>query len=178
MAITAAAIALSEIVLFGFIGGVVNWLSGADRATFLATEGWKLALMGGFVLLAIPLMQLLGAQVIHQTLLGNFPQRIRWMSHRYLIRQSMSYFQDEFAGRIAAKLMQTSLAVREVVMKILDMVVYVGFYFSRRGCSRRHERLAAGAAVSGLACRLRSAAALLRSAPRQNLRGSGRRTFA
>ena len=66
---------------------------------------------------------------MHQTLLGNYPQRIRWMSHRYLIRQSMSYFQDEFAGRIATKLMQTSLAVREVVMKILDMLVYVVFYF-------------------------------------------------
>lgn len=130
MAVTAAAIATSEIVLFGFIGGVVDWLSAADRSTFLQTEGWKLALMAAFVLLAIPLIQLLGAQVIHQTLLGNFPQRIRWMAHRYLLRQSMSYFQDEFAGRIAAKLMQTALAVREVVMKILDMVVYVGFYFT------------------------------------------------
>jgi len=68
--------------------------------------------------------------IMHQTLLGNFPQRIRWMSHRYLIRQSMSYFQDEFAGRIGAKLMQTSLAVREVVMKLLDMLVYVTVYFS------------------------------------------------
>jgi ATP-binding cassette subfamily B multidrug efflux pump len=52
------------------------------------------------------------------------------MSHRYLIRQSMSYFQDEFAGRIGAKLMQTSLAVREVVMKLLDMLVYVVVYFT------------------------------------------------
>ncbi len=130
MAVTSALIATFEIVLFGFIGGVVDWLSSADRTTFLATEGWKLGLMGAFVLLVIPLTQLLGAQVIHQTLLGNYPQRIRWMAHRYLIRQSMSYFQDEFAGRIAAKLMQTALAVREVVMKILDMVVYVGFYFT------------------------------------------------
>src|SRR5690606_9770804 len=52
------------------------------------------------------------------------------MSHRYLIRQSMSYFQDEFAGRIGAKLMQTALAVRESVMKVLDMLVYVTVYFS------------------------------------------------
>ncbi len=129
MAICSAAIALIEILLFSFIGNVVDWLGNADRATFLETEGWKLALMGATVLLAIPLLNTFSSMVVHQTLLGNLPQRIRWMSHRYLIRQSMSYFQDEFAGRIATKLMQTALAVREVVMKILDMLVYVVFYF-------------------------------------------------
>jgi len=129
MAVCSALVASIEIVLFGFIGDIVDWLGTADRATFLATDGWRLVLMGAVVLLAIPLINAFSSLVVHQTLLGNFPQRIRWMSHRYLIRQSMSYFQDEFAGRIATKLMQTSLAVREVVMKILDMLVYVVFYF-------------------------------------------------
>jgi ATP-binding cassette subfamily B multidrug efflux pump len=130
MAVTSAAIASFEIVLFGFIGNIVDWLSKADPATFLQTEGWRLFAMGAFVIIVIPALQLLGAAVSQQTLLGNYPHRIRWMAHRYLIRQSMSYFQDEFAGRIAAKLMQTSLAVREVVMKLLDMVIYVVFYFA------------------------------------------------
>jgi ATP-binding cassette subfamily B multidrug efflux pump len=85
--------------------------------------------MGAVLLLVIPTLQIVDAMIIHQTLLGNFPQRIRWMAHRYLIRQSMSYFQDEFAGRIGAKLMQTSLAVREVMMKVLDVTVYVIVYF-------------------------------------------------
>ena len=129
MALCSAAIALIEILMFSFIGSIVDWLGNADRSTFLATEGWKLAIMGAIIVLAIPLLNAFSSMVIHQTLLGNFPQRIRWMSHRYLIRQSMSYFQDEFAGRIATKLMQTALAVREVVMKILDMLVYVTFYF-------------------------------------------------
>ncbi len=129
MAFCSAAIALLEIMMFGFIGGVVDWLGTADPATFVAENAWLLALMGATVLLAIPLINAFSSFVVHQTLLGNYPQRIRWMSHRYLIRQSMSYFQDEFAGRIATKLMQTSLAVREVVMKILDMLVYVVFYF-------------------------------------------------
>jgi ATP-binding cassette subfamily B multidrug efflux pump len=130
MAFAAAAVAIGEIVIFGFIGDVVNWLAAADRETFLATDGWKLALMGAMVVLVLPGFALLSTLTMHQTLLGNFPQRIRWMSHRYLIRQSMSYFQDEFAGRIGAKLMQTSLAVREVVMKLLDMLVYVVVYFT------------------------------------------------
>ena len=59
---------------------------------------------------------------------GQFPQRIRWQAHRYLLRQSMSYFQDEFAGR-SPKLMQTALAVREVAMKFMDVLTYVGVYF-------------------------------------------------
>ena len=130
MAFAAAAVAIGEIVIFGFIGDIVNWLAAADRTTFLATDGWKLALMGIMIVFVVPAFALLSTLTMHQTLLGNFPQRIRWMSHRYLIRQSMTYFQDEFAGRIGAKLMQTSLAVREVVMKLLDMLVYVVVYFT------------------------------------------------
>ncbi|MBN9334219.1 ABC transporter ATP-binding protein [Devosia sp.] len=129
MTILGAAIALLEISLFGFMGSIVDWLSAANKETFLADEGWKLAGMGAVLLLLIPTLQIVDAMIIHQTLLGNFPQRIRWMAHRYLIRQSMSYFQDEFAGRIGAKLMQTSLAVREVMMKVLDVTVYVIVYF-------------------------------------------------
>ncbi|MFC3704610.1 ABC transporter ATP-binding protein [Devosia honganensis] len=130
MAVAAAAVAIGEIVVFGFIGDVVNWLAGADPETFLETDGWKLAGMAAMIVVILPTFMLVSTVTMHQTLLGNFPQRIRWMSHRYLIRQSMSYFQDEFAGRIGAKLMQTALAVREVVMKLLDMLVYVVVYFT------------------------------------------------
>ncbi|MBK1794274.1 ABC transporter ATP-binding protein [Devosia sp. WQ 349] len=130
MTVMGAGVAILEISLFGFMGSIVDWLGTADRATFLASEGWKLAGMAVLLLIVIPVLQFADTLVIHQTLLGNFPQRIRWMAHRYLIRQSMSYFQDEFAGRIGAKLMQTSLAVREVVMKVLDVTVYVAVYFT------------------------------------------------
>src|SRR3546814_10657755 len=64
-----------------------------------------------------------------QAMLGKFPMRIRWNVHRYLLRQSMDYFQDEFAGRIATKLMQPSLAVRETVIKLVDIGNYVLLYF-------------------------------------------------
>jgi ATP-binding cassette subfamily B multidrug efflux pump len=129
MTVLGATIAVLEISLFGFMGSIVDWLSSADPRTFLASEGWKLAGMAVILLVMIPALQLIDSLIIHQTLLGNFPQRIRWMTHRYLIRQSMGYFQDEFAGRIGAKLMQTSLAVREVVMKVLDVTVFVVVYF-------------------------------------------------
>ena len=129
MAILAAMIATIEITFFGFLGNIIDWLASVDRETFFQTEGTKLALMAVCILLVLPGLDLLFALISHQTLLGNLPQRIRWMAHRYIIRQSMSYFQDEFAGRIAAKLMQTALAVREVAMKLLDILVYVVVYF-------------------------------------------------
>jgi len=67
--------------------------------------------------------------LMHQTIYGNYPMAIRWRAHNFLLGQSFGFFQDEFAGRIATKLLQTSLAVRETVMKILDVLVYVGVYF-------------------------------------------------
>lgn len=129
MAVLAAMIAIIEITMFGFLGSIIDWFGTVDRATFFETEGMKLALMGLCILVVLPTLDLLFSLISHQTLLGNLPQRIRWMAHRYIIRQSMAYFQDEFAGRIAAKLMQTSLAVREVAMKLLDILVYVTVYF-------------------------------------------------
>jgi ATP-binding cassette subfamily B multidrug efflux pump len=130
MAVLGALIALGEIMLFSFMGSIIDWLGTADRSTFLETEGWKLALMAVVLLILLPALQISDTLIIHQTLIGNLPQRIRWMAHRYLLRQSMSYFQDEFAGRIGAKLMQTSLAVREVVMKLLDVTIFVAVYFA------------------------------------------------
>ncbi|MFD1797779.1 ABC transporter ATP-binding protein [Paracoccus aurantiacus] len=129
MAIGSGVIALIEVSLFGYLGDLVNRLSDTPRAHFWSVEGRRLAAMGLLLLIVLPLLNALTSMIMHQTLLGNFPQRIRWQAHRYLLRQSVGYFQDEFAGRIAQRLMQTALAVREVAMKIMDVAVYVLVYF-------------------------------------------------
>ena len=129
MAATTAAIAVAEVSLYAYVGAVVDRMTALGVAGFLAGEGRRLAWMGALVLLCLPLLVWLNSAVQHQSLLGNFPMRIRWNVHRYLLRQSMGYFQDEFAGRIATKLMQTSLAVRETVIKLLDIGNYVLVYF-------------------------------------------------
>ena len=130
MSLTSAAISIMEVMLFGFMGQLVDWLAKADRATFLAEEGWTLFLMALVVLVLMPLTTLLGSLIIHQSLLGNFPMILRWQAHRYLLGQSLAFFQDEFAGRVATKVMQSSLAVREAVMKVLDVLLYVAVYFT------------------------------------------------
>jgi len=63
-------------------------------------------------------------------LLGNFAMQIRWQAHRYLLRQSMEFYQDDFAGRVATKMMQTSLGVRDTVMQICETLAYVSVYFT------------------------------------------------
>ena len=154
-ALLTSVIALTEVWMFGFLGRIVDWLSAQNRETFLQTEGWKLAGMAFIVLVALPATVLLHSLLNQQTLMGNYPMRIRWQVHRYLLKQSMSFYQDEFAGRIATKLMQTALAVRECVIKLIDVLNYVVGLFPRHAGHRRLGRLAAGRAAWRLAGRLR-----------------------
>lgn len=130
MAVFTSLLALIEVSLFGFLGTVVDWLNSNSRETFFQSQGIKLGLVGILVLVILPLIVALHSLVMHQTLLGNYPMRIRWLVHRYLLGQSMSFFQNEFSGRISAKVMQTALSVRETVMKLFDVLNYVIVYFS------------------------------------------------
>lgn len=129
MALLTALIAILEVSLFGFMGQLVDWLIEKDPTTLWQTEGDTLLLMGLLTAVGIPLLILLHAGIIHQTILGNFPMAIRWSAHRYLLKQSISFYQNEFAGRVATKVMQTALAVRETATKLLDVMVYVLVYF-------------------------------------------------
>ena len=128
MAFLTAITAISEALLYGILGKLVDWLSEQDRATFLSESLNDLIIMGIFMLLIIPISNALRSLIVHQTLMGNFPMTVRWLAHRYLLNQSYSFFQTEFSGRIATKVMQTALAVRDTVMKLLDVILFVIIY--------------------------------------------------
>ena len=130
MSVLTAMIAIIEVMMFGFLGNIVDWLSSANRESFLSDEAGRLAVMGGFLMIGLPLVVSLHSVVVHQVLLGNYPMIARWQMHRYLLRQSMQFFANEFAGRVATKIMQTSLAIREAVMKVMDIFVFVAVYFA------------------------------------------------
>jgi ATP-binding cassette subfamily B multidrug efflux pump len=130
MAILTALLAMLEVSLFGFMGQLVDWLVQKDPATLWQTEQDTLIRMGLLTAVGMPLLVLIHSAVLHQTLLGNYPMSIRWQAHRYLLKQSVSFYQNDFAGRIATKVMQTALAVRETATKLLDVMVYVLVYFS------------------------------------------------
>jgi ATP-binding cassette subfamily B multidrug efflux pump len=129
MALLVTVVAAMEVLLFGFLGNIIDWLTQVDKENFLQEQGQTLFFIGAVVLIALPLFSLLLSLVSHQTIIGNYPMRIRWQAHRYLLRQSFGFYQDEFAGRVATKVMQTALGIREAVMKMADVMVYVSIYF-------------------------------------------------
>jgi|TARA_B110000259_G_scaffold79892_1_gene93559 ATP-binding cassette subfamily B multidrug efflux pump len=129
MALLVTVVAAMEVLLFGFLGNIIDWLTQVDKENFLQEQGQTLFFIGAVVLIALPLFSLLLSLVSHQTIIGNYPMRIRWQAHRYLLRQSFGFYQDEFAGRVATKVMQTALGIRESVMKMADVMVYVSIYF-------------------------------------------------
>jgi ATP-binding cassette subfamily B multidrug efflux pump len=124
-----AVLGIAEVLLFQFLGNIIDWLSNSDPNTFLAKESGTLIWMAALLLIVIPVVGALHTMTMHQALAGNFPMIARWQMHRYLIRQSMTFFSNEFAGRVSTKVMQTALAVRETVMKIIDVFIYVVSYF-------------------------------------------------
>ncbi|MEL6115681.1 ABC transporter ATP-binding protein [Photobacterium sp. SP02] len=130
MSVLSACIAIVEVTLLGFMGQLVDLLAQHSPDTFLAEESGKLWMMGLLIVVLIPFLAFTHSMIMHQTLLGNYPMSIRWLAHRYLLRQSVSFYQDDFAGRLATKVMQTSLAVRETVMKMVDVLVYISVYFT------------------------------------------------
>uniref|UniRef100_UPI0031394ED4 ABC transporter ATP-binding protein n=1 Tax=Cohaesibacter marisflavi TaxID=655353 RepID=UPI0031394ED4 len=129
VSVITALIAIIEVSLFGFVGDLVNWFADSDRATFMTDHGGDLIWMGVLLLIIMPGLEAIWQILFHQTVMGNYPMSIRWRLHRYLLRQSMEFYQDEFAGRVAQKVMQTALAVREVVSRLADVFVYVCVYF-------------------------------------------------
>jgi ATP-binding cassette subfamily B multidrug efflux pump len=128
MTLLTAAIGAFEAMLFAVLGHVVDWLSHVSPGELLEREGGKLALLA-VLLVASPLLVAAQAMLKYQTMFGNFPMRLRWNFHRLMLAQSMSFYHDEFAGRVAAKVMQTALAVRDVTMTLMDILVFVAIYF-------------------------------------------------
>lgn len=128
MTLLTAMIGAFEALLFALMGKVVDRLSEISP-TQLWDNYLPVLLWLGLILLLSTLV--IGAQTLlkHQTLAGNFPMRLRWNFHRLMLNQSMSFYQDEFAGRVSAKVMQTALAVRDVWFIVSDIMVYVVIYF-------------------------------------------------
>ncbi|WP_070969100.1 ABC transporter ATP-binding protein [Vibrio sonorensis] len=130
MSIMATIVALVEVALFGAMGNLVDWLSQSNPETFWQENQSDLIFYGVLLLFIMPVLVVIYSLLAHQTLLGNYPMSIRWLAHRYLLKQSVNFYQDDYAGRVAAKVMQTSLSVRETVMKTMDVFVYVSVYFT------------------------------------------------
>ena len=127
LTVLAALRAAFDALLFALLGRVVDWIGQADPAHFWAGHGPALAALAAVLLASIALIAL-HTLVQHQALAIGFPMRLRWNFHRLMLRQSLSFYADEFAGRVTAKVMQTALAVRDVMLTAVDVVIGMGVY--------------------------------------------------
>ncbi|WP_298905877.1 ABC transporter ATP-binding protein [uncultured Psychrobacter sp.] len=130
--VLSAGIGIYEAMLFAWIGNIVDWL-GVYTPQNLWTEKGDVLLMMLAVMIVSPLWIALSSFIHFQTLQGVFPMQMRWRFHQRMLGQSMQFYQDEFSGRVSAKVMQTALAVRDTVMTVTDMFMYVAVYFITTG---------------------------------------------
>jgi ATP-binding cassette subfamily B multidrug efflux pump len=128
MTFCTAVIGVFEAVLFSMLGRVVDWLAKVQPSRLFTQERGHLLMLGA-ILFGSTLFIGLQSLLKQQSLAGNFAMRLRWDFHRNMLAQSLAFYQDEFAGRVAAKVMQTALAVRDTWMIVADIVVFVVIYF-------------------------------------------------
>jgi ATP-binding cassette subfamily B multidrug efflux pump len=127
MALLTGAMAAFEALLFAMLGRIVDWLGTQVPARLWEERGATLMWLAAALAASIAVV---GLQTIvkHQTLAVNLPMRLRWNFHRLMLGQSMAFYQDEFAGRITAKVMQTAVAVRDTIFVLADVLVAMGVY--------------------------------------------------
>ncbi|MFC5499196.1 ABC transporter ATP-binding protein [Caenimonas terrae] len=128
LALLSAAISAYEAFLFGLLGRIVDWLGQVPPQRLWTEQGHMLTVLPGVLVASIALVAM---QTIlkHQTLAINFPLRLRWNFHRLMLGQSLAFYSDEFAGRITTKVMQTALAVREMIFTTTEVIIGIGVYF-------------------------------------------------
>ncbi len=128
MFVTSLAVALIDTVIPVFIGKLVSLMEAVDRRAALAAQWPLLAGMVGLVLVARPLVMLADVAIRHNAIIPGVTSMIRWQSHWHVVRQSWTFFQNDFAGRIANRVMQTANALRESVMASIRAVWYIAVY--------------------------------------------------
>ena len=157
-------IAVLDASIPAFIGRVVSLVSTHAPATLLRDAWPQLAVMAAVLLLARPAAMFWQNVMINQVVNPGLSNMIRWQNHWHVVRQSWTFFQNDFAGRIANRVMQTGPALRESLVMTFDAAWYIVVYGSSAVALLSRHRLAAGGADRGLVRLLRRHAALVRAA--------------
>lgn len=116
-----------EVALMTFVGDLVDLMRQATSpATFIGDHGHTLLWMGLVAVVARPIVSAVHDLIKNQLISAPVTNRVRWLTHRYVLRQSLSFFQNDFAGRVANKVMQAAPALRESVVQVIDSIWYAG----------------------------------------------------
>lgn len=121
-------VAAVEIALIYYMGRVVDLLSTSSPATVWADHGTELIFVALFILLFRPALQALDVLLLNNAILPNYGTLFRWRAHRQVLRQSVGWFENDFAGRIANRIMQTPPAAGEAVFQVFDAISFALAY--------------------------------------------------
>ncbi|MBT3069750.1 ABC transporter ATP-binding protein/permease [Rhodomicrobium sp. Az07] len=122
--------ALIEVALFTFLGEIVDLAKSAENpSAFFQEHGTTLIFMAIVALVFRPIVFAIHSLLIHQTVNANAQALVRWRQHRYTLRQSLSFFQNDFAGRIANRVVQTGQALRQTVVDVVDALWFFAIYW-------------------------------------------------
>ncbi|OED37735.1 multidrug ABC transporter ATP-binding protein [Chromatiales bacterium (ex Bugula neritina AB1)] len=121
---------ISELYLYAYLGHILDWMTTTPPEAFFSEHAAGLAFMGFIVVVVRPVSMIIARCLITLTLTPGLTNTVRWQNHRYVVRQSLQYFQSDFAGRVAQKVMQTGNSLRESVLNVLDgvwlLLIYLG----------------------------------------------------
>lgn len=121
-------LALVEVAMFDFLARIVDMLAEQPGADFFSRHATELLWMAGITLVARPLLVGLHDLLVNQSVVPGLSNRTRWLTHNYVVRQSLTFFQNDFAGRIANRVMQTGTSLRESAVQIVDAIWYIVVY--------------------------------------------------
>ncbi len=128
--VTGGALAIVNAVFFAYIGILIDRLGlASDPGAFFSENAGLLIWIALLVLIVEPVLVTAHMAVTNQTLSPALTGLIRWQTHRYLLRQSVAFFENDFAGRLANKVMQTSIALRRSFGEMIDAVWYVSVFW-------------------------------------------------
>jgi ATP-binding cassette subfamily B multidrug efflux pump len=119
---------VAELAMFAFLGSLVDRMAESGRDAFVVENFWLLAFMSFVLLVVRPVFTVLSRALVNLSIAPNLTTLVRWRSYRYVIRQSLAFFQNDFAGRISQKVMQTGMALREALVNVVDGVWYLLVY--------------------------------------------------
>ena len=120
--------ALVEVALFSYLSRIIDLAQGTPNADFFKVHGAELAWMAVVALILRPVFVGLHDLLVHQTLSPGMTSMIRWQNHSYVLKQSLNFFQNDFAGRIAQRIMQTGNSLRDSAVQAVDALWHVLIY--------------------------------------------------
>lgn len=117
-------VATVEIWLIAYMGRLIDHIAPGSEGTVWTDHGWEFFFVAVFLLTLRPLLQIVDVALLNQSIIPNFGTIVRWRAHRHVLRQSVGWFENDFAGRIANRIMQTPPAAGEVAFQVFDAVTF------------------------------------------------------